>query len=98
MTKAKKIKTKVKVNATIESARKCLDEEKNVSPALRSAFMGLLEMVAMLSHHLGVSVNSTNSSKPPSQDPNREKSLERHALESESRADKKGIKEVALSP
>jgi transposase len=71
MTKAKKAKTKVKVSEAIDSARKSLEKEEHVSASLKSAVTGLIDLVVVLSNHLGV--NSSNSSKPPSQDPNREK-------------------------
>jgi len=69
MTKAKKAKTKVKISKAIDSARKSLDEEGHVSSSLKEAVTGLIDLVVILSNQLGV--NSSNSSKPPSQDPNR---------------------------
>jgi transposase len=69
MTKAKKTKTRIKVEATVERVRKCLDEDNDVSASLKDAVSGLIDIVVVLSNHLGV--NSNNSSTPPSQDPNR---------------------------
>jgi len=60
--------TKIKLNRVIEKARKSLNEE-DASPAFKEAVSDLFEVVSFLTHRLGL--NSTNSSKPPSQDPNR---------------------------
>lgn len=60
--------TKIKLNRAIEKARKSLNEE-DASPAFKEAVSELFEVVSFLTHRLGL--NSTNSSKPPSQDPNR---------------------------
>ena len=69
MTKSKKTKTRIQVETTVDRVRQCLDEDKDVSSSLKDAVSGLIDMVVVLSNHLGV--NSSNSSKPPSQDPNR---------------------------
>lgn len=59
------------IKETIESANSLLAKEKNISPALRSIIKLLLVfMQAMLERS---TLNSKNSSKPPSSDPNREK-------------------------
>jgi len=48
-----------------------LDKEKNLSPAFRAAMSVMFMAVSIL---LGrVNLNSSNSSKPPSSDPNRKK-------------------------
>jgi transposase len=61
----------IDVTKTIEEAKNLLAAEKNLSPALRSVFTVVLMLLQVL---LGkVSTNSKNSSKPPSQDPNRKK-------------------------
>ena len=62
---------KIDVNKTVESTRKLLDEDPNVSPALKGAIELLLMLVTVLLNQLGL--NSSNSSKPPSTDPNRKK-------------------------
>ena len=49
-----------------------LKEERDLSPALRSALEVLLVLVTLLLNRL--TLNSQNSSKPPSTDPNRKKS------------------------
>lgn len=61
--------TKIRVSKVIDKARKCLDEEEDVSPSFKAAFSDLFEVVSFLTNRLGL--NSSNSSKPPSQDPNR---------------------------
>lgn len=61
----------IDVESTIENARRLLDEDQNVSPALKSSIELLLLLVVLLLNRLGL--NSRNSSKPPSYDPNREK-------------------------
>ena len=61
----------IDVKATIENTRKLLDNDPDVSPALKNAFEVLLMLVTVLINQLGL--NSRNSSKPPSSDPNRKK-------------------------
>ena len=61
----------IDVDATLDHVRQQLKQDTSVSPSLRGAIELLLLIIPML---LGrVSANSRNSSKPPSQDPNREK-------------------------
>jgi len=61
----------IDVEATIENTRELLDNDPDVSPALKSAIEVLLMLVTVLINQLGL--NSQNSSKPPSSDPNRKK-------------------------
>lgn len=62
----------IQVHQTLAEAEKLLSEEKNISPALRAIFKLILVLMNTL---LGrFNLNSKNSSKPPSSDPNREKS------------------------
>jgi transposase len=61
----------INVEETIEVTRKLLQEDPNVSPALKSSFELLLLLITLLLNKLGI--NSSNSSKPPSSDPNRKK-------------------------
>jgi len=61
----------INVNETIDNAKKLLAKEKNISPALRAVFnLILVLMQAMLER---LTLNSKNSNKPPSSDPNRKK-------------------------
>ncbi len=61
----------VDIGATLEKLRRLLDEEKDLSPALRSTIELLLVIVTLLVNRLGL--NSHNSSKPPSSDPHRQR-------------------------
>lgn len=59
------------VEESIEKARGLLAKEKNISPALKSAFEVLLLLVTLLLQRKGLT--SRNSSKPPSEDKNRKR-------------------------
>ena len=59
----------VDIDATIKSVRQLLEEDKALSPALRSMIEMLMLIVTLLVNRLGL--DSRNSSKPPSTDPNR---------------------------
>ena len=61
----------IDVNSSIENTKKLLAEDKTISPALKSAFELLILIINLLSARVGL--NSRNSSKPPSYDPNRKK-------------------------
>ena len=61
----------IDVDAAINSVRTLLQEEKDLSPALRSSLEVLIVLVTLLFNR--ITLNSRNSSKPPSSDPNREK-------------------------
>jgi transposase len=61
----------IDVEATIENTKKLLENEPGISPALKSTIELLLMLVTILLNQLGL--NSKNSSKPPSLDPNRKK-------------------------
>lgn len=63
--------TKVSVTKTIEEVTTLLDKEKQISPVLKAAIQLLLAVVTLLAERL--SLNSSNSSKPPSTDLNRKK-------------------------
>ena len=59
------------IRLTIDKARSLLPQEKNISPAFRMVVDLLLVMLETLCERRDL--NSKNSSKPPSSDPNREK-------------------------
>lgn len=59
------------ITETIDNAKKLLAEEKQISPALKVMFELLLTLISLFAGRL--SLNSRNSSKPPTTDPNREK-------------------------
>lgn len=61
----------IDVSETLEKVKSLLKEEKNLSPAFKGAIELLMLVVSLLTNRLGR--NSKNSSKPPSQDPNRER-------------------------
>ncbi len=65
----------LEVEQTLETVKKQIEEEKNLSPALRASLELLLTLVTLLLNRLGL--NSRNSSKPPSSDPNRKKKRKR---------------------
>lgn len=65
----------INIAETIESARKTLAEDKSVSPQLRTMMELLILIISLLVNKLGL--NSRNSSKPPSSDPNRVKQTKR---------------------
>lgn len=62
---------KINITETVDSARKLLETDKQISPALRAMFEMLLMIISLLAGKLGLT--SQNSSKPPSTDPNRKK-------------------------
>lgn len=61
----------IDVEATIERVKTQIAEEENLSPALKSSLEVMLLLVTLLADRFGL--NSKNSSKPPSTDPNRKK-------------------------
>ena len=61
----------VDVEATLDKTKALLDEETDLSPALRSIIDVLIMLVSVLLNR--ATLNSHNSSKPPSSDPNRKK-------------------------
>lgn len=65
----------IDVDAALNSVRRLLREEEGLSPALRSSLEVLLVLVTLLLNR--ITLNSKNSSKPPSTDPHREKNSRR---------------------
>ncbi len=61
----------IDVEAAITNARQLTEDEADLSPALRSSLEILLLLVTLLMHRLGL--NSSNSSRPPSSDPDRKR-------------------------
>lgn len=59
------------ITKTIADATALLEQEKIASPSLKAMFQLLLTLITLLAERL--SLNSRNSSKPPSSDPNRKK-------------------------
>ena len=62
----------IDVEAAINNARELINSETDLSPALRSSMEVLLLVMTLLFNR--ATLNSKNSSKPPSSDPNRLKS------------------------
>ena len=62
---------KLNITDTINNARALLENDKQISPALKAMFEMLLTIVMLLAGRL--SLTSRNSSKPPSSDQNRKK-------------------------
>lgn len=61
----------VDIGVTLKKVETLLSEEKGLSPAMRSMVELLVLLVTLLANRLNL--NSRNSSKPPSSDPNRKK-------------------------
>jgi len=61
----------IDINKTLENARELLANEKNISPAFKAVIEVLFIAIKLLMDRFNL--NSKNSSKPPSEDPNRNK-------------------------
>jgi transposase len=61
----------IDIEKTIVKARDALAEDKSISPSTQALMEMLILIISLLCKHL--KINSANSSKPPSQDPNRKK-------------------------
>jgi len=61
----------IDIESAIKNARELLDKEETLSPALRLAMEVIPMLVSLMFNRLGL--NSRNSSKPPSSDPNRKR-------------------------
>ena len=62
---------KFNVSETVLAARREINEEKELSPTLKTTMESVLDLVVVLANRLGL--DSSNSSKPPSSDLNRKK-------------------------
>lgn len=67
----------IDVQATLEKAKGLLKKEKKISPALKSIIEILFLIIVLLVNKFNL--NSKNSSKPPSFDPNRDKKGKKNA-------------------
>jgi len=65
----------IDIEATIAKAQALVREDKELSAATRSIVEILILIITLLANRLNL--NSTNSSKPPSSDPNRKKRLKK---------------------
>jgi len=61
----------IDIDATLDKVKELLIKEKELSPAMRSMVELLVLLITLLVGRLNL--NSRNSSKPPSSDPNRKK-------------------------
>ena len=61
----------INIEKAIQPVNDLVEQEKTLSPALKASLEVLLLLVTILANRLGL--NSRNSSKPPSSDPNRKK-------------------------
>ena len=61
----------IDIQATIEKAKTLIRDDEQLSAATKSMFEILILVITLLANRLNL--NSTNSSKPPSTDPNRKK-------------------------
>lgn len=68
----------IDINKTLEEARDLLATEKNISPAFKAIIEVLFLIITLMVNRFNL--NSKNSSKPPSQDPNREKKSKNNIL------------------
>ncbi len=68
----------IDVNKSLEQARELLAKEQNVSAAFKAVMEVLFVVITLLINRLGL--NSKNSSKPPSTDPNRDKKNKENPL------------------
>ena len=59
----------IDIEATIEKVKNLVREDKQLSAGLKSMIELLILIITLLVNRLNL--NSTNSSKPPSSDPNR---------------------------
>ena len=59
----------INIDETLKEAESLLSIEKDISPALLSMIKIMITLLKLLTNQIGL--NSSNSSKPPSSDPNR---------------------------
>ena len=85
----------IDVGATNDSVTELLKKEQGISPALRAALEVLLLLVGLMLNR--ITLNSKNSSKPPSADQNRKKS-KRRSKGNKKPGGQKGHKGTTLEP
>ena len=61
----------INIDETLKNASKLIAEDKELSPATKSLLEVLVLIITLMANRLNL--NSKNSSKPPSTDPNRNK-------------------------
>ncbi|MCU7881534.1 MAG: IS66 family transposase, partial [Candidatus Thiodiazotropha sp. (ex Lucinoma aequizonata)] len=85
----------IDVDSAINLVKELFKKESGLSPALRSAVEVFLVLVSLLLNR--ITLNSKNSSKPPSSNPNRKKTSKKGKA-IESRGGRKGITGPTLEP
>lgn len=83
------------VTSSLENIEELLKKEKDISPSLKAAIEVLTIIIKLMLDRLNL--NSKNSSKPPSQDPNRKKKL-RTGCSSRKPGGQKGHSGTTLMP
>ena len=68
----------IDIQATIEKTQSLIREDRQLSAATKSMFEILILIITLLANRLNL--NSTNSSKPPTSDPNRKRRLEKRPV------------------
>jgi transposase len=69
----------IDIKKTLEEARGLLANEKNISPAFKAVIEVLFLVITLMMNRFNL--NSKNSSKPPSDDPNRDKKSKKNPLD-----------------
>jgi transposase len=87
---------KIDVSAALAEAKKSLEEDKNISASTAAVFKLLITIVTILLNQKNI--NSRNSSKPPSQDPNRPRKTRRDKGGKRKPGGQKGHPGSTLSP
>ena len=85
----------IDINKTVEEARDLLNKEKNISPSLKAVIKVLFLIIGLLVNRFNL--NSKNSSKPPSQDQNRDKKKKKNQSDKK-QGGQKGHKGYTLKP
>lgn len=84
----------IDIQQLISQIKEELERDKSLSPSLKGLIQMLLLVVPLMYQKLGL--NSRNSSKPPSSDPNREKSKQSDSGQKNKRGGQKGHKGTTL--
>ena len=79
----------IDINNLVNDAKKQIEEDKDLSSSIKATMNLLIFVISLLVNKLGI--NSSNSSKPPSQDPNLNKDKDKNKKKYKTRKDR-GIK------
>lgn len=86
----------IDIEATIESAKTMLEKEQDIPPSVKVMMDLLLLIISLLVNRLNL--NSKNSSKPPSSDPNRKKNIKGENTGNNKPGGQKGHPGTTLKP